>query len=225
MTDRTLRDENDLDRLDFAKADGLVPVVAQDADDGRVLMVGFATPEALAKSLEEGRLHFWSRSRNRMWMKGETSGNVLSVVSLHGDCDGDTVLALVRPSGPTCHTGEATCFGDGAAPAEVSPRTAARGASGSASLDDVLASLDATLVARARARPEGSYTVRLLDDRNLRLKKLGEEAAELVVALADDDRQRATEEAADLLYHTLVALRAAGVGVPDLLHTLQARMR
>jgi phosphoribosyl-ATP pyrophosphohydrolase/phosphoribosyl-AMP cyclohydrolase len=207
MTDRTLEDVTDLDRLDFDKLGGLVPVLAQDADDGRVLMVAFANREALEKSLTTGQLHFWSRSRAELWKKGETSGNVLDVVSLHADCDGDSVLARVHPAGPTCHTGEATCFGEVAVPAGV------------------LASLDATLAARQTERPEGSYTVRLLDDRNLRLKKLGEETAELVAALATEDAMRATEEAADLLYHVLVGLRAVGVGAADLLRVLEARAR
>jgi phosphoribosyl-ATP pyrophosphohydrolase/phosphoribosyl-AMP cyclohydrolase len=203
MTDRTLRAPADLDGLDFAKHTGLVPVVAQDSSDGRVLMLAFATREALERSLATGEMHFWSRSRGALWRKGETSGNTLRVVSLHADCDGDAVLACVRPAGPACHTGEATCFGEGAAPA--------------------LASLDATLAARQAERPAGSYTVRLLDDENLRLKKLGEETAELVAALAKGDPERAREEAADLLYHVLVALRAAGVAWGDVAAALHAR--
>jgi phosphoribosyl-ATP pyrophosphohydrolase/phosphoribosyl-AMP cyclohydrolase len=207
-TDRSITTDADLDTLDFSKLAGLVPVVAQDARDGRVLMVAFATREALAASLETGEMHFWSRSRGALWRKGETSGNVLRLVSLHADCDSDTVLALVRPAGPACHTGEATCFGAGAAP---SPGR------------EALARLDATLEERARTRPDGSYTVKLLDDENLRLKKIGEEAAELVVALATSDAGRAGEEAADLLYHVLVALRAEGVGLEAILDALEAR--
>ena len=126
-------------------------------------------------------------------------------MSLHADCDGDAVLALVRPAGPSCHTGEAACFGEGAAPA--------------------LASLDATLAARQAERPAGSYTVRLLEDENLRLKKLGEETAELVAALAKGEPGRAREEAADLLYHMLVALLAAGVPTPEVLDALETRRR
>lgn len=205
MTDRRLRASADLDALDFSKLTGLVPVVAQDAADGRALMLAFATREALEKSLATGEMHFWSRSRGALWRKGETSGNTLRVVSLHADCDRDAVLALVRPTGPACHTGEGTCFGDGAAPE--------------------LPALDATLAARQADRPAGSYTVRLLDDENLRLKKLGEETAELVAALAKGDPERAREEAADLLYHMLVALRAAGVPATDVLEALEARRR
>ncbi|GMV06917.1 MAG: histidine biosynthesis bifunctional protein HisIE [Gemmatimonadota bacterium] len=206
MTDRTLRAPADLDGLDFAKLTGLVPVVTQDAADGRVLMVAFATRQALERSLSTGEMHFWSRSRNALWRKGETSGNVLRLVSLHADCDGDTVLARVTPTGPACHTGEATCFGE-------------------VPTSDPLSALDATLAARQRERPEGSYTVRLLDDENLRLKKLGEETAELVTALARGDAERIPEEAADLLYHLLAALRGAGVELSAVTAALEARRR
>lgn len=216
MTDRTLSTAADLDRLDFAKLTGLVPVVAQDAGDGRMLMLAFATREALERSLATGEMHFWSRSRAALWRKGETSGNTLRLVSLHADCDGDAVLALVRPSGPACHTGEDTCFGEGAGPGGGAPRPGS---------DAGLAALDTTLASRQAERPAGSYTVRLLDDENLRLKKLGEETAELVAALAKGDGARACEEAADLVYNTLVALRAAGVSASELLESLEARRR
>ncbi len=210
MTDRTLTTSHDLGALRFAvgpgDADGLLPVVAQDASTGEVLMVAFANRAALEKTLATGQMHFWSRSRKELWRKGETSGNTLAVVSLHADCDADTVLARVTPAGPTCHTGEITCFGEGT------------GAAVSA-----LAHLDRTLQARQQERPAGSYTVKLLDDKNLRLKKLGEESAELVAALAVGDTGRATEEAADLLYHVVVALRAAGVDVSALLEELDRR--
>ena len=111
--DRALHSAADLDALTFDEG-GLLPVVAQDADDGRVLMVAWANREALEATLETGYAHFWSRSRGELWKKGVTSGNTLELVSLHGDCDGDTVLALVRPAGPSCHTGDDTCFGAGA---------------------------------------------------------------------------------------------------------------
>lgn len=206
MTDRTLRTLDDLAGLTYDDR-GLVPVVAQDAGDGRVLMVAWATREALERSLEGGEMTFWSRSRGALWRKGETSGNVLRVVSLHADCDGDTVLARVRPSGPACHTGEASCFGKGIGP----------------DAETVLPALWATLRNRAASRPEGSYTTRLLDDPNLRIKKLGEETAELIQALVLDDGARAAEEAADLVYHTLVALLAADRSLDDLLAVLEAR--
>ncbi len=208
MTDRSIRTPADLDGVDFAKLTGLVPVVVQHASQGSVLMVAFATREALEKSLESAQMHFWSRSRKALWRKGETSGNVLKLVALHADCDGDTVLARVEPSGPACHTGEATCFGERSAPDHT--------AGG-------LEALDAILSARQKERPEGSYTVRLLGDENLRLKKLGEETAELVTALAKADEGRVAEEAADLLYHVLVALRGSGVELADVLAALEAR--
>jgi phosphoribosyl-ATP pyrophosphohydrolase/phosphoribosyl-AMP cyclohydrolase len=206
MTDRAIRLVTDLDALDFERSGGLLPVVVQDAATGQVLMLAFANRLALEKTLATRQMHFWSRRRSELWRKGETSGNTLALVSLHADCDADTVLARVTPAGPTCHTGERTCFGDGAdAP------TAALGR------------LNRTLAARASERPEGSYTVRLLDDPNLRLKKLGEETAELVAALATGNSARAAEEAADLVYHVLVALRAEGLDVTALLEELDRR--
>lgn len=202
MTDRALRTATDLDGLALDDR-GLVTVVAQEARTGSVLMVAWANREALERTLETGEMTFWSRSRQALWRKGETSGNTLHVVSLHADCDGDTVLARVRPAGPACHTGERTCFGEGA--------------------DPTLAGLAETLRRRAAERPEGSYTVRLLDDPNLRIKKLGEETAELIQALVQGDGPRATEEAADLVYHTLTALLAAGVEVEEVLEELEGR--
>jgi phosphoribosyl-ATP pyrophosphohydrolase/phosphoribosyl-AMP cyclohydrolase len=208
-TDRSLGSADDLAALAYGE-NGLVPVIAQDAGDGRVLMVAWANGHALERSLATREMHFWSRSRARLWKKGETSGNVLTLVSLHADCDGDVVLARVRPAGPACHTGEATCFGAGAEPD---------------GLGAVLAALQRTVDARAANRPEGSWTTRLLEDENLRLKKLGEETAELIAGLARGDGERATEEAADLLYHLLVALRAAGVDGRDVADALRERRR
>lgn len=185
----------DLDWLDFTKSDGLVTVVTQDAVSGAVLMVAHADREALERTIETGEMHYHSRSRG-LWRKGSTSGNVQQVVSLHADCDGDSVLARVVSPGPACHTGSRSCFGDEALAA------------------DTLSQLDATIESRARdsdlstAKP--GYTRKLLDDRNLRLKKIGEEAAELVTACADDSRERAIEESADVIYHVLVALRGTG---------------
>lgn len=181
----------DLDALDFGKGGGLVTVVAQDSRTGAVLMVAHADREALEHTLATGLMHYRSRTRG-LWKKGATSSHTQRVVSLTADCDRDAVLARVESSGPACHTGEATCFG---AP----------------SLRPVDA-LQRVLAQRAAQGDVGtSHTAKLLADRNLRLKKLGEEAAELAVACADADRDRATEEAADLLYHSLVALQALGV--------------
>lgn len=193
----------DLDALDFAKGGGFVTVVTQDAVTGAVLMVARADREALERCIATGEMHYHSRTRGP-WHKGATSGAVQRIDSLAADCDGDAVLARVRPAGPACHRGTATCFVDGDA--------------------DALAALDATIARRAQgdAAP-ASYTRRLLDDRNLRLKKVGEEAAELVTACADGDAARATEEAADLVYHALVALRAAGGSLDGMRAALDRR--
>jgi phosphoribosyl-ATP pyrophosphohydrolase/phosphoribosyl-AMP cyclohydrolase len=203
----------DLEALDFEKGGGLVSVVVQDATSGAVLMTAFADREALERTVETGEMHFRSRSRG-LWHKGATSGNTQRVVSLEADCDGDAVLARVVPAGPACHTGTTSCFPDTALAA------------------DAIAELDATIAARLTGAPDGpasddrpSYTRRLVEDRNLRLKKLGEECAELVVACADNDRGRAVEEAADLVYHLLVALRPLGASLDDVRRTLAARRR
>ena len=200
-----MTDMLDLDALDFSKSAGLVTVVTQDARTGTVLMVAHANREALDRTIASGEMHYHSRTRG-LWHKGATSGNVQRVISLDADCDGDAVLARVVPSGPACHTGSPSCFGP-----------IALGA-------DALSVLDAIIAERATlTMPSTSYTRRLLDDRNLRLKKLGEEAAELVTACADADTHRATEETADLIYHALVALRAAGGTLADVQAVLTTR--
>ncbi|GAC1647589.1 MAG: bifunctional phosphoribosyl-AMP cyclohydrolase/phosphoribosyl-ATP diphosphatase HisIE [Gemmatimonadaceae bacterium] len=201
----------DLDQLDFTKATGLVTVVAQDASSGAVLMVAHADRQAVEQTLATGEMYYYSRTRG-LWHKGATSGNVQRVVSLTPDCDGDAILARIEPAGPACHTGAVSCFGTEALAA------------------DAIAALDATLARRASESGMGqrdsgkpSYTKRLLTDRNLRLKKLGEEAAELVTACADGDTTRAAEEGVDVLYHMLVALRAVGVSLDDLRNVITAR--
>ncbi len=195
----------DLDTLDFAKGGGLVTIVTQDASSGVVLMIAHADREALELSQQTGEMHYRSRSRG-LWRKGATSGNVQRVVSLSRDCDGDAVLARVRVAGPACHTGAVSCFGDAAFDAHT------------------LASLDRVIDRRAdESTGRASYTRRLLGDRNLRLKKIGEESAELVAALADGDAARAAEETADLVYHALVAARAANVRLIDVVRILEAR--
>lgn len=197
----------DLDRLDFTKGNGLVTVVTQDAHSGVVLMVAHADREALEHTLRTGEMHYRSRSRG-LWHKGGTSGNVQRVVSLTADCDRDAVLARVLPAGPACHEGTTSCFREEALRAEV------------------FGALDATIAARQAApaaEDKPSYTQKLLNDRNLRLKKLGEEAVELATACVDGDRARAAEEVADLVYHALVALRAVGGSVDDVRAVLAAR--
>lgn len=223
MTNRRI----DLDQLDSLtwNDQGLIPVIAQSVADGEVLMMAWANREALEKSLLTGELHFWSRSRGALWKKGETSGNVLTLSSLHTDCDADTLLALVSPAGPACHTGDDTCFGELFDPGEIVPDPAATGSPDAPAItaETTLPAVFATLEARLRDRPEGSYTVKLLDDENLRIKKIGEEAAELVHALSKGQKARAAEEAADLIYHTLAALLAEGVTLSDVLRELESR--
>ena len=194
-----------IDALNFEKGNGLVTVVAIDARSGEVLMVAHGDRESMEKTVESGFMHYRSRSRG-LWKKGETSGNVQRVVSLDHDCDGDAVLARVVPAGPACHTGERTCFKDAPAPS-------------------ALDALDRTVSARAASPSAGSYTNKLLADRNLRLKKIGEEASELVVALADADAVRAREEAADVVYHVFVGLRSVGLGLDDVRAVLSTRAK
>ncbi len=195
-----------LDALNFEKGSGLVNVVTQDAQSGQVLMQAFASREALERTLATGQMHYHSRTRG-LWHKGASSGNTQQVISLTADCDGDTILARVIPAGPACHTGTVTCFGDVAA--------------------DTLGELDAMIDSRSVVPPSAtvSYTARLLGDRNLRLKKIGEESSEFVTACADGDAVRATEEAADLLYHMLVALHAVGGSLDGVRSELRARTK
>lgn len=195
----------DLDALNFAKGNGLVTVVAQDAVSGAVLMVAHADRAALAETQATGSMHYTSRTRG-LWHKGATSGNTQRVVSLTADCDGDAVLARVIPAGPACHNGTHSCFRDDALVADALSTTN-------------------EIIARRAADPaaSASYTRKLLADRNLRLKKLGEEAVELTMACCDNDGPRAAEEAADLVYHALVALHATGAGLAEVRGVLAAR--
>lgn len=192
-----------VDDLDFDKGGGLVTVVTQDAVTGAVLMVAHMDREAFELTVGTGEMHYRSRTRG-LWHKGAASGNIQHVVSLTPDCDSDAILARVTPDGPACHKGTKSCF-------DI------------ASNGDAVTALASVIEARAQSVDGHSYTQRLLADRNLRLKKLGEEAAELVLALADNDTVRAAEEAADLAYHMMVALRAQGVVFDDVRRTLAGR--
>jgi phosphoribosyl-ATP pyrophosphohydrolase/phosphoribosyl-AMP cyclohydrolase len=188
---------------------GLLPVVVQDRASGDVLMLAWANGEALERTAATGEAHFWSRSRRALWRKGETSGHVLRVRELRADCDRDALLMVVDPEGPACHTGARACFGGAAA-------TAA----------GVLDELRRVIAERARTRPEGSYTARLLDKGlDHVLKKVGEEATELVLAAKGEGDARVAEEAADLLFHLLVALEQRGVALSRVLEALAARRR
>jgi phosphoribosyl-AMP cyclohydrolase / phosphoribosyl-ATP pyrophosphohydrolase len=193
-----------LDGLRFDER-GLVPVVTQDAESGAVLMVAYATREALERSQETGQAHYWSRSRGAMWRKGETSGHVQEVKEIRVDCDGDTVLYRVRQTGPACHTGERSCFHRRV---ERDRLTSAEPA------EHILARLEALLAQRDRDRPAGSYTTFLFEKGlDKILKKIGEEAAETVIAAKNDDDGEVVYESADLVFHLLVLLRAKGIGL------------
>ena len=190
---------------------GLVPCVVQDWRTGEVLTLAYMNEQALAHTRATGELHLHSRSRDELWRKGETSGNVQAVKALRVDCDGDTLLALVEPAGPACHTGERTCFHRG----ELSP----------AAPHEVLPSLERTVDERAALRPHGSYTVELLEDPQRIGMKVMEEAEEVARAARAESEQRVDEEAADVLYHLLVLLHSRGRKLADAERVLDDRRR
>jgi phosphoribosyl-ATP pyrophosphohydrolase/phosphoribosyl-AMP cyclohydrolase len=192
-------------------AQGLVPVVIQDWNTGEVLTLAYANAEAVARTRETGELHLWSRSRNELWHKGATSGNTQAVRALRVDCDGDTLLALVEPAGPACHTGERTCFFTG----DVEPPAP----------HEVLPALERTLRARQAQRPDGSYTVALLDDPAHIGQKVEEEAEEVARAAREETDERVDSEAADVLYHLLVLLRSRDRSLADATEVLSGRRR
>lgn len=188
---------------------GLVPVVAQDAGTGEVLMLAWANAEALELTEKTGELHLWSRSRQEIWHKGATSGAVQRVVAIRSDCDGDALVALVEPAGPACHTGARSCFAQDDGQEKVP--------------HEALPVLQRTIDERAAARPEGSYTASLLEDPELAGAKVTEEAAEVVQAVATESDERVDEEAADLLYHLSVLLSSRGRSIPDAARVLLRR--
>lgn len=203
---------------------GLAPCVVQDFASGEVLMLAYVSAQSLEMTLETGDLHFHSRSRDELWRKGETSGAFMHLRQLRYDCDGDALVALVDPAGPACHTGQRTCFyrevlGSASsrkdappAPGEPFPVTY-----------EALPALERTLRGRAVERPEGSYTVKLLDDRELIEAKIEEEAEEVVRAGREETNERVAEEAADLLYHLSVLLVYRGVSQAAVMEVLNAR--
>ncbi len=198
-----------VDQLDWAKGDGLLPAIVQDVRDGRVLMLGYMNQAALDKTLQIGKVTFHSRSRNRLWTKGETSGNALQLVSITADCDRDTLLVQAVPTGPVCHLGTATCFGD-------------QPASG----PGFLAQLEQTIIQRASAGDRSSYTARLLAEGVARCaQKVGEEGVEVALAAVGGDPDKLNGEAADLLYHLLVCLKAAGSDLDQVIEQLRSRQR
>jgi phosphoribosyl-ATP pyrophosphohydrolase/phosphoribosyl-AMP cyclohydrolase len=205
---------------------GLAPCVVQDFATGEVLMLAYVSSESLEMTLESGELHFHSRSRDQIWKKGETSGNFMRLRQLRYDCDGDALVALVDPAGPACHTGQRSCFyrevlGSAStrkdappAPGEPFPVTF-----------EALSDLERTLRSRALERPEGSYTVKLLDDRELIGAKVEEEAEEVIRAAREETDERIAEEAADLLYHLSVLLVSRGVPQSAVMEVLNGRRR
>jgi phosphoribosyl-ATP pyrophosphohydrolase/phosphoribosyl-AMP cyclohydrolase len=216
--------------------DGLVPAIVQDGADGRVLMLGWQDAEALAATLDSGEIHFHSRSRDALWRKGETSGNVLRLLGVSVDCDADAVLLTVDPTGPTCHTGSRSCFdlapeGADSLPADP-PSLASGGPQGFAWLEE----LWATIAERARTRPEGSYTSRLLSEGvDAVSRKVTEEATEVVLAAKDDavaersgdvrgpTREALAGELADLVYHALVLAAERGLEPREVIRALRDR--
>ena len=209
----------DIATLDFEKTGGLLPAIVQHAETGAVLMLGYMSREALRETLARRRVVFFSRSKRRLWEKGETSGHDQAVREIRIDCDGDAVLYRVEQTGPACHTGARTCF------------AAAVGAEGSMVAGDdpgghVLTRLAATIARRAADRPSGSYTVQLLDRGIPKVsQKVGEEAVEVVVAANAEEPERLASEAADLLYHLLVLLEARGVPLDAVWKELSQRSR
>ncbi len=193
--------------LDFEKGGGLVPVVIQHADSLHVLMLGYMNADALEQTRQEGKVTFFSRSKNRLWTKGETSGNFLWVNEIREDCDSDALLIKVRPEGPVCHTGAASCF------REDAPK-------------GFLYELEQTIAQRIDSGAEDSYTSRLVQRGiNKVAQKVGEEAVELVIEAKDNDPDLFKGEAADLLYHLLILLKAKGFSLEDIEAVLRARSK
>jgi phosphoribosyl-AMP cyclohydrolase / phosphoribosyl-ATP pyrophosphohydrolase len=198
--------------LDWSKGDGLMPAVVQDARSGQVLMLGYMNREALRATLVERRVTFFSRARNRLWTKGETSGNALQVVEVLVDCDQDTLLVLANPDGPTCHTGTRSCFGDSS--------------ESEATRLSFLSQLEAVIAQRMSERPEGSYTARLWAEGPTRIaQKVGEEGVEVALAAVTQADERLVSEAADLLYHLALLLKTRNLSFATVVRELQQRHR
>ncbi|WP_067708380.1 MULTISPECIES: bifunctional phosphoribosyl-AMP cyclohydrolase/phosphoribosyl-ATP diphosphatase HisIE [unclassified Erwinia] len=194
------------DQLDWVKTDGMMPAIVQHAVSGEVLMHGYMNQEALSKTLESGQVTFWSRTKQRLWTKGETSGNVLNVVSITPDCDNDTLLLLVNPVGPTCHLGTSSCF------------------SPAASDWSFLYQLEQLLAERKHADPKSSYTASLYASGTKRIaQKVGEEGVETALAATVNDRHELTNEASDLIYHLLVLLQDQDLDLSTVINNLRQR--
>ncbi len=198
---------DNLQQMDFNKLDGLVPAIIQDAQTNKVLMLGFMNEEALAKTVETGKVTFFSRTKNRLWTKGEESGNFLHVVEILPDCDNDTLLIKAKPVGPTCHTGTDTCWGED----NENPI-------------GFLSYLQDFIGKRKKEMPEGSYTTSLFTKGTRKItQKVGEEAVETIIGAMADDDENMIYEAGDLLYHLIVLLTHKGYRIEDVVKELQKR--
>lgn len=196
-----------LDKIDWDKGDGLVPAIVQNSDNGQILMLAYMDRAALAQTISSKKVTFFSRSKNRLWTKGETSGNWLDYISGEMDCDADTILIQARPQGPSCHTGSVTCFND-QTPSNIS----------------FLDQLSRLIAERHKTMPKGSYTTSLFTEGKARIaQKVGEEGVELALARMKDDSAEMANEAADLLFHMMVLLEDAGLSLADAISVLQDR--
>lgn len=200
----------DIEQLDFGKGDGLIPAIVQDAASGAVLMLAYMNREALNETFERQRVVFFSRSKRRLWEKGETTGNTLDLVEVRTDCDRDALLVTARPRGPACHLGVATCFGD-------EPVSKAESLA-------FLATLEELIDRRITEQPEGSYTAKLYAQGIRRVaQKVGEEGVEFALAATSESVEKVTEEAGDLLFHLLLGLRSRGATLSGVIAELQRR--
>lgn len=199
-----------IDKLNFEKMNGLIPAVIQDTRTNQVLMVGFMSREALEKTLADKKVTFYSRTKKRLWQKGETSGNFLEFISIKKDCDDDSLLIKAIPHGPVCHTNQFTCFGED----EI------------IDTGSLLRRLEEVINDRQQKMPEGSYTSKLFKEGAPRIaQKVGEEGVEVAIAAVLGDKKRVAEESADLLYHLLVLLQQQGMKLEEVMKELQQRMR
>ena len=196
----------DVDKLDWNKMNNLIPTIVQDWIDNKILMLGYMSKESLSRTLETKKVTFFSRSKGRLWTKGETSGNVLNLVSISSDCDNDALLIKATPIGPTCHTGEPSCFGE-------KPNSIG-----------FLNQLNETIIDRFTNQPENSYTTSLFREGVARMaQKVGEEGVEVAISALGEDNQAFEDECADLLFHLLVLARSKGIGLNDIAVTLSSR--
>jgi phosphoribosyl-AMP cyclohydrolase / phosphoribosyl-ATP pyrophosphohydrolase len=204
MTDITRRP------LDWEKSGGLLPVIVQDAATGQVLMLGYMNREALSATVQSGNVTFYSRSKKRLWVKGETSGNTLKLVSIAADCDNDTLLVLAHPNGPTCHAGTQSCFGDTAS-TQAQPLS-------------FLSTLEAIIAQRITDQPQDSYTARIWSQGTLKMaQKVGEEGVEVALAGAAQDDDRLLSESADLIFHLMLLLKGRNLSLAQAVKELERR--